>query len=137
MKKKGMTVINFLFAVCIMGILTFAVLSSPKSVYPASAKQYEYFIVNGTGTYGFSFSKTSTEIHIVKKSTQPAYVHWTSSTNATLAYGTTNLYELTETDTEFEAWHTEEVKSSYMSVFQGDVFADTTTVNIRIQIKSW
>ena len=101
-------------------------------LYSAGGFNYQYFYVNSTGTVPMSFSKTSTEIYILKLSTAEAYINFVST--SILTANLTNYFYLPATDTNNAIEIKEAINSSKMSIY-----TEQTGVapNIRIQIKRW
>lgn len=114
-------------------ILLLAILFLGMSyLHSAGGFNYQYFYVNSTGTVPISFSKTSTEIYILKISTAEAYVNFVST--SILTTNLTNYFYLPATDTNNAIEIKEEINSSKMSIYS----AETGVVpNIRIQVKRW
>ena len=114
------------------GIILVVIILIGVVVYISAAfgRSYGYRNVISTGVTGINFDKVTTEIYVANFSTNICYVNFVSSYVMTVV-NTTNYFLLQrQSTTTAPDRHTEEVGSSWMSVFSSH-----TPVNIRIQWK--
>lgn len=113
--KKIFLVLSIIFAV-----------ASFNKCFAANGSTTTWHVITTTGTTAINFDRVTTEIYVCTFSTNTAYVNWIATTPTTNDFvlgilGQTDVIE-----------HTEEIRSSKMSVMQA-----TEPVHIRVQVKSW
>lgn len=115
---------RIIFTVLVLGLI-----GGQASLSAGTGRSYGSAVITSSGVTGISFDKITKEIYAVTLSTPPVYINWVSSYVMTAA-NATNYFLLGIVDETDIIEHTEEVESSWMSVF-----SSFTAINIRIQWK--
>lgn len=99
----------------------------PSMVQADSGSAFEYTNITATGTTAINFGRRTTEIYVVRVSTNDAYINWTSTTCA----GSMTADEYMPASSGYVT-RTNEVQTVKMSVYTA-----TLPVNIQVGGKGW